>query len=111
MFARLSVVRTKYCPMSRSWIYAEEAHGTFPGRVKLGRHASAWVIEELEAWASARAAGCSREQLRVLVSRMVASRSPDRTSADVRDLATRVIQHRTCALDARAPTNEGVAHI
>jgi predicted DNA-binding transcriptional regulator AlpA len=93
------MVRATFCPMSRSWIYAEEAHGTFPARVKLGPNASAWLIDELEAWAAACAADCSRDQLRSLVSRMVASRSPGRTAADVRQLTVRVIQQGVRALD------------
>ena len=36
--------------LSRSSIYAMEANGLFPRRIKLGERASAWILDEVESW-------------------------------------------------------------
>ena len=41
---------------SRSSAYRLEAQGLFPKRVKIGKHASGYVQEEVEAWIDARIA-------------------------------------------------------
>jgi prophage regulatory protein len=42
------------CGLSRSTVYADTKRGEFPARVKITRHASAWVREEVLAWAENR---------------------------------------------------------
>jgi prophage regulatory protein len=58
-FLRLPDVAARY-GLSRASIYAMGARGEFPRPVKLGPRASAWVLEELEAWERKRIAA-SRE--------------------------------------------------
>ena len=38
------------CGLSRSSVYAYTKRGEFPSRVKITRHASAWVRAEVLAW-------------------------------------------------------------
>ncbi|MFS2003905.1 helix-turn-helix transcriptional regulator [Duganella sp. CT11-25] len=42
------------CGLSRSTVYAYTKRGEFPARVKITRHASAWVREEVLAWVESR---------------------------------------------------------
>jgi len=56
---RLREVRT-ITGASRSTIYALEAAGKFPRRVKLGMRAVAWIESEVQAWIAERVAS-SRE--------------------------------------------------
>lgn len=42
--------------LSRSTVYRLEALGRFPRRVKVGDHASGYLLVEVEAWIQARAA-------------------------------------------------------
>ncbi len=42
--------------LSRSSIYRNEAAGTFPKRVKLGKHATAWDSREIDRWIAERIA-------------------------------------------------------
>lgn len=48
-FYRLREV-TRICALSRSTIYRRIAEGTFPAQIRLGRRASAWSSEALQAW-------------------------------------------------------------
>jgi len=46
--------------LSRSTIYRSEAAGTFPKRVKVGEHATAWLASDIERFIAERVAA-SRE--------------------------------------------------
>jgi len=50
--------------LSRTSIYRHEAAGTFPRRVKLGKHASAWLAADVDRWIAQRVAA-SRAQKEV----------------------------------------------
>jgi prophage regulatory protein len=57
----------------RSQIYADEAAGLFPQRIKCGRSTS-WLRSEIATYIAARAAGISEAELRVLVRDMTTAR-------------------------------------
>jgi prophage regulatory protein len=48
---RLPRVR-KFSGLSTTAIYAGAAKGTFPRPIKIGKRASAWLVEDLEEWLS-----------------------------------------------------------
>jgi len=42
--------------LSRSSIYRAEADGTFPQRIKIGKHATAWLASDIERFIAERVA-------------------------------------------------------
>lgn len=62
---------------SRSQFYNKIKEGLMPPPVKIGVKSSAWAEHEIEAVNRARLAGQTDEQIRALVSRLVASRTQE----------------------------------
>lgn len=62
--------------LSRTVIYERIKDGTFPPPIKLSVRASAWPAHEIAACNQAHINGKSKGDLRILVSEMVAGRSP-----------------------------------
>jgi prophage regulatory protein len=60
---------------SRSKIYDNISHGTFPSPVKIGVRASGWIAREIDAVNRARIAGKAEPEIRDLVSRLKAARA------------------------------------
>ena len=71
---RLPQVKVK-TSLARSTIYAQEDAGLFPPSFSLGARAVGWIESEVDAVISARIAGASSEQIKVLVAELVAARS------------------------------------
>lgn len=59
----------------RSTIYKDMLAGLFPEPVKIGRRANGWPEHEVDAINAARIAGRSDDEIRELVSRLVAERA------------------------------------
>ena len=59
---------------SRASTYAEIKDGLYPPPINLGARAVAWVSSEVDAYLEAVIAGCSRDEIRALVSDLVATR-------------------------------------
>lgn len=59
---------------SRSKIYADMKAQIFPSPVRLGTRSVAWVDHEISAWVQAKIAGKTDDELKALVSSLVAAR-------------------------------------
>ncbi len=73
-FLRLPQVKDR-TGESTSAVYAGAAAGTFPKPLKIASNTSGWLEHEVDAVLRARARGDSKEQIRQLVSDLVAQRS------------------------------------
>lgn len=51
-----------------------EVAGLYPPRIRLSQRRNAWLLAEVQAWESAKAAGRTDRQLRELIQRMVEAR-------------------------------------
>ena len=60
--------------LSRSTIYLRIQEGTFPRPVSLGSRAVGWPSTEVAAINAARIAGCSNDEIRILVEKLEAAR-------------------------------------
>jgi prophage regulatory protein len=72
-FMRLPAVQARF-PITKSGLYALVRDGRFPPPVKLTERCSAWIDEEVDAVAAARAAALDHEATRDLVRDLVAAR-------------------------------------
>lgn len=66
--------RREITSLGRTRVTELEHGGLYPPRVTIGARKKGWVVAELQAWAAARAAGATDDELRALVARMVAAR-------------------------------------
>ncbi len=74
MFLRLADVQKAQANKSVSLIYREMSEGLFPPSIKLGRRFAAWLSEEIEAVNAARVRGASDDDIKKLVTDLVAAR-------------------------------------
>lgn len=51
-----------------------EVAGLYPPRIRLSARRNAWLLAEVKAWECAKAAGCTDQQLRELIQRMIEAR-------------------------------------
>jgi prophage regulatory protein len=61
--------------LSKSSLYARVMQGTWPRPIKIGARASAWLESEVAALNAARIRGASEEEIKLLVSALVAQRA------------------------------------
>jgi prophage regulatory protein len=79
IFARIAEVqaltRTAASPLPKPTLYDHIKKGLLPPPIKLSIRSAVWIIAEIEAVNRARIAGKSNEQIRELVTALVAARS------------------------------------